>query len=705
MSFREIDIACSYETGNDDPINEFYVPVLSKAIKYDRIAGFFTSSSLAIAARGIAGLIRNNGKMRIIACPHFDEKDLEVMRTVINIPEKYISSQLLKDLECIEDEFQRDHLQALGWMLANGFLEIKIAFINRKDAQLIDYEALFHQKIGILTDTQGNQLSFSGSINETASGWLKNSEEFKVFKSWVLGQHDYLHSDIQRFDDIWNQRRSNLTVITLPKAVSEKLIKVGKNFSKEHFIAKTYVRKRKKKTIEEMLNLYKYQKEAFEKWKKNNFQLFFEMATGTGKTRTAIACINYFISTVSKGLVIIACPQSPLAMQWKKEIEGIGLTFNKVIIADGNHKWRNDLTIELNKIAAGFSNHCIIYTTHKTASSDNFIKIITENLHNSTKVCFVGDEAHALGASKTRQALLTEYSYRIGLSATPSRWFDDYGTKILLEYFGNDYYEFTIAQALTTINPKTNKPFLVEYEYYPVFVNLTDREIEEYLNLTSRIRKMSAINLESEEYQDKLENLFFKRANIVKKAELKISKLAEILRSKHVENTLIFVSEFQIDKVMMLLQQMNIVAHRFTQTQGTRPERKYGGISERQFLINKFKQGIYKVLVAIECLDEGIDIPTAQTAIIMASSTNPREYIQRIGRVIRQSEGKNRAYIYDFIIEPDFCRLKDPALVEFEKIIFNKELMRVKEMAFNSINNADVLIKINERIRGVNDGY
>ena len=166
-------------------------------------------------------------------------------------------------------------------------------------------------------------------------------------------------------------------------------------------------------------------------------------------------------------------------------------------------------------------------------------------------------------------------------------------------------------------------------------------------------------------------------------------------------NTLIFVADSQIDDVMYVL---NIEQPRFTQEQGTIPSKKYGGLSERQYLISKFKDGTYQVLVAIKCLDEGIDIPTAQTAIIMASSTNPREYIQRTGRVIRQSRNKERAFIYDFVLEPNLIRLRDPDLVEFEKKIFEKELIRVKDMSVNSINNAEVLSVINAKIRGINYG-
>jgi len=703
LSFKDIDIALSYETGQDDPVNEFYVPLLAEAKYYDRIAGFFTSASLAIAARGIAGLIRNKGIMRIIACPRLDEKDAEVIKAVIESPDEFLSKQLLSDLEHIEDDFQKDHLRALGWMLANGYLEMRLALVKEKSTDEADFNSLFHQKIGIMTDTDGNQLSFSGSINETASGWLTNIEEFKVFRGWEIGQDNYLYADINRFNDFWNELRTNVIIKKLPDAVREKLIVIGKEFSMEHFEAKQYIQSRKKKTITEKLSLFPYQKEAFDKWKDNKYKLLFEMATGTGKTRTAIACINHFLENEQTGLVIISCPQNTLSLQWKSEIDKIGLNVDRTIIADGTHKWREELSKQLKLLSLGFSNHVIVYTTHTTASSDDFTGTIRSQLAK-TPVCFVGDEAHGLGAYKSKRALLDEYSYRIGLSATPARWFDDYGTKILADFFGNDSYQFTIAQALTTINPLTGMPFLTDYEYHPVFVSLTDEELEKYQALSKRISKMATYSKSSDKYQSTFEKLLFDRANIEKNAVLKYDALLEILSTNPMENTIIFASDAQIDEVMRILQEKVIMAHRFTQEQGTTPEAKYCGLSERQYLINMFKEGTYKALVAIKCLDEGIDIPSADTAIIMASSTNPREYIQRVGRVIRQAKNKGRAYIYDFIIEPDFVRLKNPDLIEFEKHIFEKELIRVKDMSTDSINNADVLITINERIRRIYNG-
>ena len=423
------------------------------------------------------------------------------------------------------------------------------------------------------------------------------------------------------------------------------------------------------------------------------------MATGTGKTRTAIACIYEVMKIEKKLIIIVSCPQGTLSKQWMSEIEVIGLSSDQSLIVDGtNRRWRNELDRAIKKISVGYNDKLIIYTTHNTGSSSDFVKIISDNCKN-IPICYIGDEAHGLGANIAKNGLLEIYKYRIGLSATPKRWFDDAGSAILVSFFGNKSFEFTIGDALCTINPITNKPFLVNYYYHPIFIQLTDNEFDEYQKLSNRIKKMSVFNQKSDEYQKRLESLLFARANIEKNAINKYRALNEILtESKTLKDTIIFTSDAQINEVLLMLSSKGVIAHRFTQSEGTLPDTRYGGKSERQHLIKKFKDGIYQSLVAIKCLDEGIDIPSASTAILMSSSTNPREYIQRIGRVIRQNSGKMRANIYDFILEPNLERLKNPEFVEFEKKIFAKEMNRVEDMSMNAINNAEVLIAISKRI-------
>ena len=703
MAFRELSINCAYETLRDDPVSDFYVPVLKNAVRYDRIAGFFSSSSLAIAARGIQGLIQNHGKMRIIASPRLSPEDSKVLATNGSFPDSAIAN-IISDITSFSDAAEKDHVAALGWMLKNGFLEVRLAFVV--DNNETDTGALFHQKIGILEDISGDRISFSGSINETASGWLANSEEFKVFKSWEPGQDTYFDSDEERFSELWNGTRKKVMVLPAPKAIHDSIISISTTFEKERFIATKYVRQHQEKKVDDILSLFPYQLAAKEKWIASNHRLLFEMATGTGKTRTAIACINEFLRRVKKSVVIISTPQGTLSRQWKSEIVALHIPIVWEIVVDGtNHKWRDELPILLKKLMIGIGENLFIFTTHTTSAGEDFVRIIQS--FPKLNYCFVGDEAHGLGAAKSKHALLEQYEYRIGLSATPKRWFDSYGTSILEDYFGQASFQFTIEDALSTINPLTGKPFLAPYYYFPVFVSLTESEFLEYQKLTSRIKKLAKFAQGSDEYQQKLESVLFKRARIEKQAVNKLQLLRDILTSlgpDRVRNTIIFTSDAQIDSVMELLTELGIVAHRFTQDIGSAPQSRYSGLSERQYIIRQFRKKQYQALVAIKCLDEGIDIPSAETAIIMASSTNPREYVQRIGRVIRQAKDKEKAKIYDFTIEPDISRIVDPDLAEFERQIFTKEFQRILDMSRNSINNTDVYIDLMQRMERIRDG-
>jgi superfamily II DNA or RNA helicase len=693
MSFKDIEIKSSYETGIDDLVEDFYIPVLCDAVRYDRIAGFFSSSSLAIAAVGIVGFLKQGQKMRIIACPKLNKHDADAIRMAEINPEKYLEEYLEKDLYLCEDIFEQQHVNALGWMLAKGILEIKIAFVYADGKLCMDNEGIFHQKVGILYDEDRNIISFSGSVNESANGWLKNIEEFKVFRSWKEEQRkEYMEPDIKKFNEFWNSKRSYVSMYSIPEAVKNRMITFSNDFTKDMVLAKRYKKERIYKESINKLSLFYYQKEAIKKWKNNNKLLLFQMATGTGKTRTAIGAITEILYKIEKLLIIIACPQGTLSLQWKNEIDELNIGIEKSFILDGtNSKWKSEVKEAVLKLEIGYYSSVAIYTTHKTCSKKEFISTI-ENCGHTIKILFIGDEAHGLGSSVHRKGLIDRYDYRIGLSATPSRWFDESGTEIIEKYFGNSSYEFSIADALTEINPLTKKTFLVNYYYLLKFIELNDREIENYRKISNEVTKLRKYAKDSDEYADMLENLLFKRANIIKNAEAKYEMLRDILDEiGEIKNTIIFVSDQQIDNVIKIMGDYKISAHRLTQKEKTVPDIKYGGKTERQDIIDKFKAGKYRVLVAIKCLDEGIDIPTASSAILMASSTNPREYVQRIGRVIRQAKGKRYATIYDISIKPCSKKLGNQELEAFEKMVMEKERNRLIDISTNALNNAEAL--------------
>jgi len=710
MGLPELDLRISYDSGFQDLLEDFYIPVLETAKYYDRIAGFFSSSSLAIAAKGLAGLIANEGKIRMLVCPRLDRSDIQVLEEnrqsiysennhrVNQIDIDFISQTMIDSIIDFRTIAETEHLKAFGWMLSRGYLTIKVV-VKEKCTDVFDLEKIFHQKIGIVTDTDNHQISFSGSINETASGWTGNVEEFKVFKGWEAVQKDYLAEDIYKFQAYWNDNVSGIRTLDIPFAVKAKLIEVSNDFDKEKYIAKYY---RKEKDLRS-LSLFSFQKEAIEKWKSNDKKLLFQMATGTGKTRTAIGCILNLIQDVNSILIIIATPGGTLTRQWKSEVEKLCPQFVNSIVADStNNGWKEQLRTDIRQINVGILNNYIVYTTHSTASSDDFLQITAAC---RIPIFFIGDEVHGLGASKTKKGLAVNYTYRLGLSATPTRWFDVLGTKIINDYFGNEIFSYTLEDAIYNYNPITHRTYLSPYKYVPIFVHLTDEELDDYIRLSEKIRRLSSYVNHDDEYQKRYESILFERSRIIKNAGNKISELKKLLQENTLDKALIFTSERLIDQVIETLYSLDINCHRLTEKQGTVPRSEFNNLTERQYLIEQFKDGVYKALVAIKCMDEGIDIPEADTAILLASSSNPREYIQRIGRVIRQSPNKRNATIYDFIVEPDLDRITDCELADFEREIFIKELNRTKEMAQTAINQTDIIIHINEKIRRASNGY
>lgn len=694
MSLRNVFLKKAYSSDFDNILFDFYIPALENSVEYDRLAGFFSSTSLAIAARGILGLIRNGGNTKLIVSPRLEKTDLEIIRNSYQEPDKYIEKKMLEELDKLEDEFVRNHLFALGWMIANKKLEIRVAVACDNEQKPLSYEeiqysGLFHQKVGVLRDSEENTITFSGSVNETAAGWLKNIEEFKVFRSWESSEQDYVQADISKFNKFWTNQSPRLKVVNVPRAIEEKLIEIAPTNIEKINLNKWY-RSRKKK-----IELFGHQEEAIGSWILNDMKGLFEMATGTGKTFAALGCLDRVSKTSPKLSVVITSPYQHLLQQWRREIDKFGIKYDHLIVADSsNPSWKNILTDSLIDVSLGHKNGILILTTHRSFCSEDFTRIIQNN-KSGFSVFLIADEVHGLGTEKRKKGLMNEYDLKLGLSATPRRWFDDVGTAAIYDYFGDVVYEFGLEKAITSVNPSTGETYLTPYRYLPKFVSLTAEELEEYVNKTKAIAREISRAQNDEEKNTFLENLRFKRADIIKNAKEKYGVLEEILDEigSHVKWTIIYSSPQQIDQVMNIVNSRRIIAHRFTRKEGTTLNKKYNGLSERDFILEAFAEEKYQVLVAMRCLDEGVDVPPARTAILMASSGNPREYIQRIGRVIRRYKGKTEATIYDLIVVPSFDELP-PELREIEGMVFEKELKRYEEISKIAINSAGALRSI-----------
>lgn len=701
MNLKDLNLRTSYDSDEDDILNDFYIPALSASVSYERLVGFFSSSSLAVAARGIAGLIANKGKIKLVCSAKLSKQDIEAViegkQELLDIITRDINSELA-EIEVIEDRFIKNHVKGLAWMIAHSLLEIKIAIVKDGDKILPCDEAvrlgIFHQKIGILKDVDGNVISFSGSDNETASAWIRNIEEFKVFCSWNKAQMEYLDSDVNKFNRFWFGCARRTEVIDLPEAIKNKFVEIAPENIEDLELEKTYI---ENKRIS--LKLFNHQIEAVNKWINNNKQCIFEMATGTGKTFAALACIKHILTEDNRIVIVITSPYAHLVQQWKDSLKKFRINIETVEAFSGNAKWKDIIVDRLSDVRNGIIQNLVILTTHDTFHREEFRSFLSMV---RCKLFLIADEVHGLGADVRRLGLIDEYDYRLGLSATPSRWLDPEGTSIILNYFGvkntNDLFIFSLEDAIKTVNPETGETYLTPYEYRPYFTELTDDEVDEYIEKTKKIAK-AFHSSRANEKGSYFELLCIERQKIIRNAQNKYNVFSEILdHIGMIKFCLIYCSPEQIDFVQEVLNDRQIIQHKFTQGEKTSPEKQYGGVSERDYILKQFGLGKYQSLVAMKCLDEGVDIPPARVSIILASSGNPREYIQRRGRLLRRFPGKDKAIIYDVMVLPNIERHRKyfGPLDEFETQMVKSELRRYEEFAMTSLNVVECLRKIRE---------
>ena len=661
---NDLNIKFKYDSDKDDLINEFYMPVLSNSSEYYRMSGFFSSTSLAISAQGISNFIINDGKMKLICSAVLSKEDKRIIEESNENPTKFIERYALNDFRSMNEGFVKEHVEALGWMLANDLLEIKIA-IPKND------QGIFHSKIGVLKDDEDNIISFSGSDNETASGWLHNIEEFKVFCSWDESEKKFVYSDLDDFNRYWRGDTVKTDVVDIPLAIKNELIKLAPKSKNDLTIFKS-----KKSKIK----LRDYQNEAIKNWFNNDCCGLLEMATGTGKTFTALSCFKELADSKDKLVTVIACPQSHLIDQWVKDVK----IFHdgKIIIASGkNSNWKDDLKNLRKKFLYGALDKAVVMTTHASLSSDYFIKTIKKF---DVERLLIVDEVHGIGSFKQRLGLNECYEYRLGLSATPKRWFDEEGTTIIEDFFKGTVYEFDISRALTEINPDTNETYLAPYYYYPIIVDLNDEEYDEYISYSYKIAQiLSSKKIKNKDKELTKYNTL--RQRIINNAENKYFEFDRLLKENPgIDKLIVFCSPQQIDYVQQILNENRVIPqHKFTEKESATIS-KITGMSERDEILQLFAEGSYKALVAIKCLDEGVDVPVAETAIIMSSTSNPREHVQRRGRILRRAPGKKYAVIYDILVFPE-------EQTDAGSKIMKKEILRYKEFAENAINSYDCL--------------
>ena len=673
MGFEELNLKYYYNNDEDDLIEDFYNPILMNANIYKRASGFFSSSSFWSFIEGLREFINKDGMIQLIISPELSEKDIEYIILGEKAKEESIEGFLVSKI--LEENKYKDQFNLLAWLIYQEKLQIKI--IVKRDFR--DY-GIFHDKLAVVEDEYGKKIAFHGSLNESQTGIVDNFESINVFMDWNDTDKKRIYTMERLFNSLWNNTSKKWVSYEIPESIKKRIIKERRplNRNKESY----------RIIVPEKYILRSYQKEAIKKWFLNNCNGILEMATGSGKTLTAIFALIETIKILnSKGYpcgVVIVVPYKNLLEQWCEELSEFNI--KPIKCYESKALWYHRVQCAINNFNKYNDEKLVIITTNATFISESFQRILYKIQRN---YIFCADEMHHLLSSKISSLLPKNTDMRLGLTATLGNKNQEEKVKQVKEYFTDIVYSFNLEDAI-----KNN--CLTKYYYYPIFIELTDNEMDEYLQLNYKISKL----INSDEESEVLKILLNQRRRIVFNAENKIKKFSamksELLKYKR---TLVYCGDKIdddrfINKINKIIYDMGIKTHTYTSELNR---------NEREKVLNEFKNGDIEVLTSIRCLDEGVNIPSIDCAFILSSNMDSKQFIQRRGRILRKAPNKEFSYIYDFIVIPSLNKEKiktlDFEIKEVQKKIITRELERFYEFANLSENKVEALAKIVDIIK------
>ncbi len=692
MSFVDLNVQFSYRSDVDDIATDFLVPVLSESISYKRSVGYFSTSSLISLSVGLCKMAQNGGKVEIICSPQLSKEDIEAVNLGYKTREKAITEALALSIAEPKDYYESERLNLIVTMIAMGILDIKIAFMETDTGINI-----YHEKIALFEDKYGNKIGFNGSLNESENGLKNNFESIDTYCSWKNESEEKRVERIEEnFGKLWNDKTKKLRIVPFPKIVLGKLMTFKKgqvNFEldNEQYSHNGILKKDSIFHVPEDVTLREYQKDAVSGWINQNYQGIFSMSTGSGKSYTALACMVDLAKKLEEKLaVFIVCPYIHLVGQWEEDEVNWACTPIIAHSKSPDKNWEQTL-IKAYKRFRNSEKPFVCITTNDTFASEKIQNIITR-FNEEQNVLLIVDEAHNFGSKRLSELLPENIKYRIALSATIKRHMDKQGTDKLFNYFGNECIVYDLERAI-------KDGALCKYKYYPIPVVLEMDELEEYSELTEKIKKFVIEENGKIKISEEGKLLVFKRSRLLAKARQKIPTLLKLMEKYKDDNSILVYSGAStmeksetgeltkmIDEVTdSIKKSLDMRVHKFTAEET---------LDERQEIKHYFEKGLYQVITAIKCLDEGVNIPGIKTAFIMSSSRNPKEFIQRRGRLLRRSKNKKYAEIYDFITLPR--DLSDVVYGDYEsdRTIILGELFRMNEFAklAENRNKTEVLI-------------
>ena len=680
----------SYHNKINNITTEFFNPALVESTTYKRIAGLFSSNSLSLSARGISEFVKNEGKMELIISPILSKEDVEAMNNASGIEfENILNKSLMNNLD-LQNEFERDHVFALKYLLKKKHLEIRIHIPKDEFGNILDSDTIIEQNIlaekrGIFQDRDGNVVSFRGPIDANRDSWERGNFEITVDVSWDEGQFPHVKHDIDVFDKIWN----NIETKKLPEAFENEFIKNAPE--KEQINLKKYDVP-EWAVLSNNRILWDNQIKAVNSWVNNKHRGIFTIATSGGKTLAAIVSANRLPKNI---LTIVLVPLKDLAIQWEKEIKQYDSNAETIICDSDHNDWREQLPKKINKFLSRNENYEIknrnyimvtastVISKIKNEEDSTFLKDLRHV--NQNQIMVIGDEVHHYGSPKYRKVFDISAKYRLGLSATYRRSWDESGTNEILNYFGR-----ALSEAEYGITQGIADGRLSKYSYHPFFTMLEQDEFEKYLEFTKKIKKLhpnennSNVSTGLEKARDALLN---QRADILKNARNKSHAYKEIIKSHPNLPYMVFADDQKQVNELEIMHTQTIKEINF-ESKETLSESYfiYSGQTEKEVRKKILEQSVMhnRPIFAMYCLDEGIDVPEFRGAILVSSSRSKRQYIQRRGRILRKSKEEEIAQLYDIIVFPPYQN--DIIENSIAEKIIDSEYERLIELSSDAIN-------------------
>ena len=638
-SFKEFDFKTFYSKTDSDLAEDFFIPCMENASSYDRITGFFGSSIYIIIWGALKTFVNNGGHIRILCSPRISKEDREAINEGLQSKDSPILVEALK--KELDAMFSLEELEQpariLATLIATGVIEIKIVTTDYEEIPFT-YRSMFHDKIGIFTDYFGNIVSFGGSMNETYLGLSSNgnSETVSVNISWDPGRDGQRTTDYSElFEDIWNKRVSKIKIHDFPSDIKEVFRKYSSESELQTLLEEITIRTNPRKTSSFKVGPYilrSYQKDAYTLWVNNGRRGILKHATGSGKTITGMFCIKK--SLESNEIPVIIVPSLDLQRQWMNNIQST-MPSVQILLCGGmdSISWKKQLATW----SASGDGHRIIIAVINTVCCDAFLARFVQGNH----IFILADEVHRLGSVEFRKSLTINSGARLWLSATPARYRDADGTAVIFDYFGPIVHTFDLVDAIESGN-------LTKYYYYPVPVHLNSQESDEWKKLSLKLSRAISYSKDSNPFDDEaVKQILIKRSRIAKNAAAKVDLAVEIIKTNYHrgERWLIYCDNInQLEQLWTKLDLLRLDSYKYYSSMP----------GDRESTLNYFNDN-GGILISIKCLDEGVDIPTVSHALIIASSQNPREHIQRRGRVLRKSPDKIYSYIYDLVVVPEFA--------------------------------------------------